>query len=324
MAKKMTRRSALTCGLAAAVAPGLAQAGAVRTIPTLFEENIIFAVPVTTDGKPLKLLTDTGGGTFLLSSAVERLGLSGTTGTVMDGDQQMIVAPLPGFKPAGWIPAPIQGDGRMPVFPAEGEGRSMADRGWDGMLGQAWFGDRIWTLDYPGRSLTLHETVPPLAARVHETLLGFQTREGRRSSHFPRIQAEVDGEVLDLLFDTGAQSGLTPAAVQAMGDGTADFRASSFISRTVFDGWRSRHPDWPVIAQGEARTGMDLIRVANLRVAGFDTGPVWFAARPDRNFTEWMSQWMDRTIVGALRGSALRHFRITLDYPGSKAWFEAP
>ena len=35
-----------------------------------------------------------------------------------------------------------------------------------------------------------------------------------------------------------------------------------------------------------------------------------------------MSQWMDKTIVGALGGSAFRQFRITADYPGSKAWFE--
>ena len=318
----VTRRSALAIGLAAAAVPGLARAGAARTIPTAFEENIIFATPVTRDGKALKLLTDTGGGTFLLSSAVERLGLAGSTATVMDGDQQVTVAPLPELRPDDWIPAPIQGDGRMPVFPAEGEGQSMADRGWDGMLGQAWFGDRIWTFDYPGRSLVLNETAQAPAARAHETPLAFQTRDGRRSSHFPRIQVEIDGQILDLLFDTGAQSGLTPAAVAAMGEGPADLRASSFISRTVFDGWRARHPDWLVVEKGEARTNMDLIRVANVRVAGFDTGPVWFAARPDKNFTEWMSQWMDKTIVGALGGSAFRQFRITADYPGSKAWVE--
>lgn len=49
-----------------------------------------------------------------------------------------------------------------------------------------------------------------------------------------------------------------------------------------------------------------------------------FTRRPDRNFQQYMSQWMDRPIVGALGGSALRYLRVTVDYPGAVAVFEKP
>jgi hypothetical protein len=308
-------------GLAAL--PARAEAGA-RVLPTVFEENIIFVTPRTSGGERLKLLTDTGGGLFLLEPSAQRLGLMDQAQHVKEGERELTIAPWPEFRPDAWIPAPVQGGGRgIVVFPAEGETKGFVDRGWDGMLGQRWFGDRVWTFDYPGKSLTLHPASIARPAGAHEAPLAFQSRDGARSSSFPRIQAEVDGQVLDLLFDTGAQSPLTPAAVEAMGPGS-DYRASAFITRTTFDGWKARHPDWPVVVGGEAGMGSDLIRVANVKVAGFDTGPCWFAARADRNFTEWMSQWMDRPIVGALGGAALRHFRITADYPASKAFFEKP
>jgi hypothetical protein len=42
------------------------------------------------------------------------------------------------------------------------------------------------------------------------------------------------------------------------------------------------------------------------------------------NFLDWMSQWTDAPIVGALGGSALQYFRVTLDYPRAVALFERP
>jgi hypothetical protein len=44
--------------------------------------------------------------------------------------------------------------------------------------------------------------------------------------------------------------------------------------------------------------------------------------RPDRSFHEFMSQWMDRRVDGALGGSVLGRFRVTLDYPAGLATFE--
>jgi hypothetical protein len=50
---------------------------------------------------------------------------------------------------------------------------------------------------------------------------------------------------------------------------------------------------------------------------------VWFTIRPDRAFTQFMSQWMDQPVVGALGGSALQYFRVIADYPNARATFEA-
>lgn len=67
-----------------------------------------------------------------------------------------------------------------------------------------------------------------------------------------------------------------------------------------------------------------MIQVPSLQVGGLDTGPVWFTQRVDRNFVGYMSQWMDKTVVGALGGNALRNFRILLDYQTAQVHLLAP
>jgi hypothetical protein len=49
---------------------------------------------------------------------------------------------------------------------------------------------------------------------------------------------------------------------------------------------------------------------------------VWFTWRPDREFHEWMAQWMDMPTEGALGGSAFKTLRITVDWIGGRAVFE--
>ena len=53
-------------------------------------------------------------------------------------------------------------------------------------------------------------------------------------------------------------------------------------------------------------------------------GPVWFTRRPDPNFHQFASFWTDKQVEGALGGSALKYFRVTLDYPNAVAVFERP
>jgi hypothetical protein len=76
-----------------------------------------------------------------------------------------------------------------------------------------------------------------------------------------------------------------------------------------------------VIQHAEESTLADMIEVPEISVAGLTAGPMWFTARADANFTKYMSQWMDLPIVGALGGSALQYFRVTLDYPNRRATF---
>ncbi|HSK75211.1 MAG TPA: hypothetical protein VLQ45_02040, partial [Thermoanaerobaculia bacterium] len=160
----------------------------------------------------------------------------------------------------------------------------------------------------------------------HRVALGFQTGpNGKRTSHFPRIPVKIDGETLDLLFDTGATTTLTPEALAALGDGRPASRAASFITASVFARWRERHPAWKVVEKADAMTkGEAMIEVPAVEIGGYTVGPVWFTRRADRNFHEYMSQWMDRRIEGALGGSALQYLRVTVDYPGAVAVFEKP
>ena len=64
-----------------------------------------------------------------------------------------------------------------------------------------------------------------------------------------------------------------------------------------------------------------MIEVPYFSVAGFRIGPVWFTERPNANFHEYMSQWMDRRVDGALGGNVFRFFRVTVDYPAAVARF---
>ena len=196
------------------------------------------------------------------------------------------------------------------------------------MLGQAWFADRVWTFDYPGQRLLLwpdSAAVMP-ADPAHAVALGFRTdTTGTRVLSFPRLRVEIDGDSIDLLFDTGATANIPAAALEKLADGLPAERATSFITSSVLNRWRERHPDWRVIDEAdETVPAMVMIEVPSLSIAGFDAGPVWFTERPDRNFHEYMSSFMDRRVEGALGGSGLKYFRITVDYPRAMAWFERP
>lgn len=317
------RRAAMALVAGAAACPTTAWAGAegARELPSLFHEHMIFVTPTTTGGERLKFYTDTGGGLFMLRPVADRLGLSARGRLEKSDEGEALMVPFPEFRADGWIPPTRDGEiAAIAMDPAQhGEfARRMIGDGWSGLLGQRWFEDRIWTFDYPGRRLLLHETAPAAPAGAAIAPLHFQMRRGKRSTAFPRIQAQVAGETLDLLFDTGAHGPLTPEAVAVMG-GAADVRATSFITLSVLNRWRAAHPDWRYVEKGERGSGAPLIEAPSLRIAGLDAGPVWFTGRADRNFTEWMSQWTDRPITGALGGNAMRRFRVTADYPAARA-----
>ena len=299
---------------------GLAQTpGHPTALPTVYRADRFYVAPVTRSGERILLYTDTGGGLFLLRRAVDRLGLE-VTATVQ-GTDTLELATFPPFAAGASIPLPPSRGGRIPVYAPPGGSFGMFEA--DGMLGQEWFGGQVWTFDYPGRTLWLRAPGDlPAVSAEHRVTLAFQTDSaGQRTLNFPRIQAVIDGQTLDLLFDTGATSPLTPAAVAAMG-GPDSVRAASFITTTTFERWRSRHPDWRVVERGESGTGESLIEVPEVTVAGYRVGPVWFTRRADRNFHEFMTRFMDRRIEGALGGSALHYFTVSVDYPNATATFE--
>jgi hypothetical protein len=286
-------------------------------LPTRFAADRVFLELRTADGQPLRLYTDTGGGLYLHDHVVARLQL---TIEEIQGDAGPIeVVTLPALDPATPMPAVQVFDGRLPVA----REAPFGDVFGDGMLGQAWFRDRVWTFDYRAQTLTLHPG--PVGCDDGSVVpLGFPVQDGRRVGHYPRVQVEIDGRVLDLLFDTGATVLLTEPGAAALADDGPPERATSFIVRSIFDGWRRDHPDWRVIESADRMANDPMIEVPVVRIGELGVGPVWFTARADPNFHEYMSQWMDRRVDGALGGSALRYLEVTVDYPAAAVCARAP
>jgi hypothetical protein len=161
----------------------------------------------------------------------------------------------------------------------------------------------------------------------HPLPLAFQQdSNGARSANFPRIQVTIDGESLDMLLDTGATATLTEQSSAVLGLSPGSRIAASYITGSIFKRWTSRHPDWRVVANGDAlgKGSFPMIEVPRISVAGQEVGPVWFTAREDDDFHAVMAQILDKSAEGALGGSALRYFRVTIDYPGAVAYFETP
>ena len=289
-------------------------------LPARLIAGRFYVYPVTERGDTLTLFTDTGGGLWLGSDAVARLGLPTRVEGVQGADTARSVA-LPAFRAGVAIPEPLgRPDRRLFVFPSS-QARELGSD-WSGMLGQQWFHGRVWTFDYLRQKLMLHPsgaTAPRDSA--HTVALAFRRDSaGRAANAFPRIRIVIDGDSLDMLFDTGATARV-PDSVVAQFGGPRGERATSFITTEVFDRWRKRHPDWRVVANADAVPGMSAIEVPRVSIAGFDVGPVWFTQRPDRSFHSYMAQWMDKATDGALGGSALQYFRVTVDYPNAVAIF---
>ncbi len=285
-------------------------------------------------GGELRFYLDTGGGFNQLAPAtVHRLGLAADRKVF--GSDTIAWVRLPrdiGRDSFPAIPSDERfaeahpedsGTIRLLVSPATDIWEGFAAEGVtvDGILGPVWFADRVWSHDYPNRRLYYYGADPVTAISANCWVpLGFQVDSaGRRTMHFPRITAVIDGDSVEFLLDTGAMTTLTDSAWRAVEPGEPRTRATSFIVTQRLDRWHARHPDWPVILDAEKRFGARMIRVPLVEVGGQRLGPVWFTERPNGAFHQYLSQWMDRRVDGALGGSAWRSVTLVIDYPRSRA-----
>ena len=287
-------------------------------LPVVVEEDRFFLQTKTAAGAELRLFLDSAGGMFLTKRAVDRLRLpvKRLPSPASEAGGDLDTVPFPQFYDAR-VPRPQQDP--FPVLDDDALDRA------DGMFGASWFAGRVFTFDYAGKRLWLRSAgdVPSVPA-AHRLPLGLpRDAAGSPSSPYGRLQMQVDGATIDMLFDTGATVTLTDAAKQQLG-GAATERATSFIIETVFARWRTAHPDWRVIdAADRGLGGAPMIEVPKVTIAGHDVGPVWFTRRPDQSFHDVMARMMDRPSDGALGGSALRHFqRVTVDWANATAVFE--
>ena len=288
--------------------------GVVHVLPAEFDGNRIFLVPSTADGVVVRFLTDTGGGwNAIKRSTVEELNL---TNSIADDS-----IAFPEFRSDRSIPGnPLFNNGNLVVVDD-----SKLDRDIDGFLGGRWFGDKVWQFDYPKEQLSVHAGTDNLAGRGANAVdLGFQVNQhGNRTMHFPRMSIEVDGEPIDVLLDTGATARLSADAASYFGEQRGASIGTSFIVQSVFDAWVDAHPGWTVVTAANPIRGYSypMIEVPEVTIGGHAVGPVWFTARPDSAFSDYMSSMMDQTVHGALGGSGLQYFRLIVDYPNAKAYF---
>lgn len=293
---------------------------AATPLPADFRHARVFLQPQTPEGETIVFYTDTGGGAnMLVRDAAERLDLLPGE-TVGEGERTMTLVEFPVFDAAKSVPLPDRRFFKGKLMLVE-----QNPFGADGFLGGRWFADRIWQFDYPSGTLHLLEHAP--AASGHTVPLGFQLDDnGDRTMHFPRMPVEIDGERIDMLLDTGATATLTAAAAAYAKVSPGTQVGTSFITKSTFEKWVHRHPDWLVVAEGDSLEGhtFAMIRVPEIIVAGHAVGPVWFAQRPDRAFREYMTSMMDAPIEGALGGSAFRYLRVIIDYPAAQAHFMRP
>lgn len=304
--------------LAATVLTG-AQAPTGEELPASFEAGLVDLMPVAQSGRTVHFCTDTGGGTMLVRERTAR-----REGWLPNGDGRSV--PFPSFRAEASIPAPRAAPDRLRVLPDTAE--APLEQDCDGLLGAPWFAGGTWTLDYPTGRLLHHPAGLPAGMDGSAVALGFQKdSNGARTSHFPTLEVVVDDDSLPMLLDTGARLRPTSRARRALDltDENPATVATSFVAASVFDRWRRRHPGWRVVPDaGRVHPGLAMIRVPEVQIGGVGVGPVWFTRRPDRALKRWLSRWTDRTVVGALGGSALRHLRITISYPRATAFVREP
>ena len=283
-------------------------------VPAEFVHDQVWVTP-TLGGERLRLFTDTGGGWNAISDALaERLSL-----VRENGEGGELVA-WPVFDEGAGIPAaPLHFmGGRLAVAP------QYQLSGADGFLGGRWFADSVWEFDYPNRRLYRITGFASDASQPHRAALGFQTNAaGQRTMHFPSVDVEVAGEVLPMLFDSGATATTTDISAPLFGVAPGTNIGTSFIEHEVFERWTTAHPDWRVVdaADLKGKQKRRMIEVPVVTIAGHSVGPVWFSEQPKGAFQSYMAKMMDRPTWGALGGSALKYFRVVIDYPGSAAYF---
>jgi hypothetical protein len=314
----------VTCTLAACAAPvapvtpvtpvAAPHVAEGHALPVELASDRWFLVATTASGEPLRIYLDSAGGMFLTKATAARLALAVETETTEDGKGDVVV-----FPALADAKVPRSYGDRIPLFdPGDADVA-------DGMFGAPWFRGHAFTFDYPNKRLILRDAPLPAVAPEHRVVVHFPVDDkGAPTSAYGRIEMTVDGAAIDMLLDTGATTTLTDEARTALG-GDARARATSFITKTIFDRWHAAHPEWRVIEHadqvGKGDT-MPMIEVPIVRVGGYDVGPVWFTWRPDKAFHEWMAQWMDKPTEGALGGDAFHTLRVSVDWATGAATFE--
>jgi|JI6StandDraft_1071083.scaffolds.fasta_scaffold13634_6 hypothetical protein len=188
-------------------------------------------------------------------------------------------------------------------------------------LGQDFFMYKSWTIDYIQKNVWVNTPLNKTETELANILkIGFKKNKNQENIFgHPSMIIEVEGDTIDVLFDTGATSILTENGKNQFGT-TKKSLGSSFIATSIFQKWRDRHPEWKYYPKAEWLG--DMIEVPKIKIGGYEVGPVLFSQRPDEVWSEGMISTMDKVVKGAIGGSALKYFRVTIDYNSELIRFE--
>lgn len=328
----LNRRRALAALCAAPLLSRAAALPGARSLPATLVQGRFFLETILSDGKPARLFTSTSGGMLATLEAGKRLGLALPNPNDRRAATPVAWASLvqdprilaPALQPAAAGTATAASSAAdLPLAALDGAQKVQLD-GAVAWLGAPWFAHRHWTLDYLSGNIFINPPGTRLPeAEAHRIALGIASdAQGQRASAIPTLSISVAGETLRMALDTGASVMPTPAARSRLGAGAASVMGASFISASIAAAWRRKNPSWLWLAQADRFSKAAMIRVPTVAIAGQRTGPVWFTVLPDADLGPYLADWTDQPVVGAVGGSLLSAFRVTLDYPGGQAWFE--
>ena len=312
-------------GINAAFSPSVIGADQKRlidlVIPTTFESGHFYANPELTNGKRMRMLLDTGGGgyptMFISQLQADRLGMKADHACEADGRTHQVASPA--FAASQALPDLSEFCRGVIIAPADGA------QAIDGQIVPAYFKGGTWTFDYPKRQVLLWVSGWHPPKNAHRTALGFKRLPEDRHGAWPRITVRVDGKDVDMLLDTGATAKPTPEGLKEIPQSVTDgISVGSYIVQSTMRRWQNQHPEWKVVANGDAAFPpySRMIRVPDVEIAGWHVGPVWFIERPDSAFHSMMAAAMDKRPDGAIGANVFQHFRMTIDYKQRAGWFE--
>jgi hypothetical protein len=296
----------------------------------LIEGRFFLKIP-SIKGDTILGFCDTGGGyTAINNSTVKKLGLESKVKVLnIDGDTIKYIPAKEIFNdndiPYPQIPNYFKTHIDIPFFEAPDDTKEdiffakfVSD---EIFLGQFFFITHAWTFNYKTGKMFINTPISKDVADENIQVLGFKKDMlGNKRFGHPSMKLEIDGKVIDFLFDTGATFILSDSGQTKLGV-DAKATAGSFIVKSLFDQWHLQHPDWRIIEKGEF-TGADLIEVPKVKVGNLTAGPVWFAKRPDEAWSRGMIGTMDKVVKGAIGGSFLKYFKVTIDYNSELIKFE--
>ena len=291
-------------------------------VPTVYEAGHFFVTPPDGHGGKLRLLVDSGGsgarGMFVMyAGALKRAGwpvrschFAGTTAKVTDAPPS-VRAMLPNgtSTPCG-----------ASAFVNE-EGSAMV--GEDGLIGAGYLPNSTFTFDYPGQKLWREASGWKPAKGSRSTPLSIPRTADGLAGGLPLFHLVIDGQTIPMLLDTGATAKPSANGKRETGIETVNgFGVASYVPHRLFEKWHAAHPDWQVVDDGdELISHTRLIRVPEVRVAGWSVGPAWFTERSDANI-DFLNDYTTDSVSGSAGANIFKHFRMTLDYAQGAAWFD--